>query len=112
MTPAATGSSFSMHHQTKLFLVAMVALAAILAPFVVYPLFLMNILCFALFASAFNLLIGYVGLLTFGHAAFFGTAAYLTAHAAKVWSFPTELAVLFGTMSAGILGVALGFLAI
>jgi branched-chain amino acid transport system permease protein len=88
------------------------ALAALAAPFVVYPVFLMNVLCFALFASAFNLLIGFVGLLSFGHAAFFGAAAYVTAHAAKVWGFPTELAILSGALAAALLGLIVGFLAI
>ena len=67
------------------------------APFVVYPVFLMKALCFALFACAFNLLIGYGGLLSFGHAAFLGSAGYVTAHAAKVWGLPPELAILAGT---------------
>ncbi len=88
------------------------ALAALAAPFIVYPVFLMNVLCFALFASAFNLLIGFVGLLSFGHAAFFGAAAYVTAHAAKVWGFPTELAILAGALAAALLGLIVGFLAI
>jgi branched-chain amino acid transport system permease protein len=88
------------------------AIIAFAAPFVVYPIFLMNVLCFALFASAFNLLIGFVGLLSFGHAAFFGAAAYVTAHAAKVWGLPTELAILSGALAAAGLGLAVGFLAI
>src|SRR6266446_5779876 len=79
-----------------------------LAPFFVYPIFLMKALCFALFACAFNLLIGYVGLLSFGHAAFLGSAGYACAHAAKVWSWPPELAIVF----AAALGVATGALAI
>ena len=78
----------------------MVAFLAV-APFVVYPLFLMKALCFALFACAFNLLVGYVGLLSFGHAAFFGSAGYVTAHAAKVWGWPPELAILGGTAAGG-----------
>jgi branched-chain amino acid transport system permease protein len=82
------------------------------APLFVYPVFLMKALCFALFACAFNLLIGYVGLLSFGHAAFLGTAGYACAHAAKVWGFTPELAILFGTAVAGALGAALGALAI
>ena len=89
----------------------MVALLAV-APFVVYPIFLMQALCFALFACAFNLLIGYVGLLSFGHALFFGWASYLCAHAAKRWGFPPEAAVLFGTAGASVLGLIAGFLAI
>jgi branched-chain amino acid transport system permease protein len=89
----------------------MVALL-IAAPFVVYPVFLMQALCFALFACAFNLLIGYVGLLSFGHALFFGWASYLCAHAAKAWGFPPEAAVLFGTLSGAVLGVIAGSIAI
>jgi branched-chain amino acid transport system permease protein len=89
----------------------MVALL-IAAPFVVYPVFLMQALCFALFACAFNLLIGYVGLLSFGHALFFGWASYLCAHAAKVWGFPPEAAVLFGTASGAVLGVVAGSIAV
>jgi len=83
-----------------------------LAPFVVYPVFLMKALCFALFACAFNLLIGYGGLLSFGHAMFLGTAGYACAHAAKVWGLTPELAILFGTASAALLGVVVGLLAI
>ena len=73
----------------------------VVAPFFVYPVFLMKALCFALFACAFNLLIGYVGLLSFGHALFFGWASYLAAHAAKVWGFPPELAILAGAADRG-----------
>jgi len=91
--------------------VAMVLLLVV-APFLVYPIFLMKALCFALFACAFNLLIGYVGLLSFGHAAFLGSAGYATAYAAKVWGFPPELAILFGTAVAGALGLLIGLLAI
>jgi branched-chain amino acid transport system permease protein len=86
--------------------------ALVLAPFFVYPVFLMKALCFALFACAFNLLIGYVGLLSFGHAAFLGTAGYASAHAAKVWGFPPEAAIVFGTAAAGALGVVIGALTI
>src|SRR5262249_29152904 len=81
-------------------------------PFVFYPVFLMEALCFALFACAFNLLIGFVGLLSFGHAAFFGTAAYVTAHAAKVWGLPPELGILAGVAVAAVLGGGVGWLAI
>jgi branched-chain amino acid transport system permease protein len=84
----------------------------LVAPFFVYPLFLMKALCFALFACAFNLLIGYVGLLSFGHAAFLGSAGYISAHTAKVWGWPPELAILAGTVVAGALGVLIGALAI
>jgi len=82
------------------------------APFFLYPVFLMKVLCFALFACAFNLLIGYVGLLSFGHAAYFGMGGYVAAHAAKVWALPPELAILVGTAVAGGLGVVFGWLAI
>jgi branched-chain amino acid transport system permease protein len=91
---------------------AALVIAALAAPFAIYPVFLMNVLCFALFASAFNLLIGFVGLLSFGHAAFFGAAAYVTAHAAKVWGLPTELAILLGAAAAAALGLIVGYLAI
>ena len=84
----------------------------LVAPFVVYPVFAMNVLCLALFASAFNLLLGYTGLLSFGHAAFLGAGAYVTGLAAKIWGFPTELAVLTGTAVATALGAVFGSLAI
>jgi branched-chain amino acid transport system permease protein len=95
-------------------LIAFCVLLAIgvVAPFFVYPIFLAKLLCFALFACAFNLLIGYVGLLSFGHAAFFGFAAYITGHTAKVWGLPPEVAILAGTAAAAILGGAFGLLAI
>ena len=67
----------------------------VVGPFVVYPVFLMKALCFALFACAFNLLIGYGGLASFGHALFFGWASYVTAYSAKVWSWPPELALVY-----------------
>jgi branched-chain amino acid transport system permease protein len=90
-----------------------IALAALLAaPFFLYPIFLMSILCFALFACAFNLLIGYVGLLSFGHAAFFGGAAYFTAHAIKVWGWDPLAGILLGVAGAAGLGLVIGFLAI
>lgn len=98
---------------SPLAILALVALALLVAaPWVVYPAFLMKALCFALFAAAFNLLLGYAGLLSFGHAAFFGGAAYVTAHAAKVWGWPPELAILGGTLAAAALGLVLGALAI
>ena len=86
--------------------------AALAAPFMFYPIFLMKALCFALFAAAFNLLIGFAGLLSFGHAAFFGSASYVAAYAAKSWGFSPLLAILAGTIVAGIMGVAFGWLAI
>jgi branched-chain amino acid transport system permease protein len=84
----------------------------VLAPLVAYPVFLMKCLCMALFACAFNLLIGYVGLLSFGHAMFLGCAAYGSAHAAKVWGTPPEVAIGFGTAVAAALGLVVGWLAI
>jgi branched-chain amino acid transport system permease protein len=84
-----------------------------LAPFAgIYPVFVMKALCFALFACAFNLLLGFGGLLSFGHAMFLGTAGYLCAHAAKEWGFPPELAILFGTAASAVLGAVVGALAI
>ncbi len=105
---APTGSS--LRHQ-RWGIVVMAALFVV-APFVVYPVFLMQALCFALFAAAFNLLIGYVGLLSFGHAAFLGTAGYATAHAAKMWGLPPLVAIVFGTVIAALLGVVIGAIAI
>ncbi len=89
----------------------MVALIVV-CPFVLYPVFLMKVLCFALFACAFNLLIGYVGLLSFGHAAFFGMGSYVAAWAAKHWGVSAEVAILLGGLTGGVLGVVLGFIAI
>jgi branched-chain amino acid transport system permease protein len=84
----------------------------VLAPLVVYPVFMMKVMCFALFACAFNLLIGFGGLLSFGHAMFLGSAGYASAHAAKVWGLTPELAILFGTAVACVLGYVAGLLAI
>lgn len=94
--------------------IAFLIMAAILiiAPFFTYPLFLMQVMCFALFACAFNLLIGYVGLLSFGHALYFGWASYVCAHAAKVWGLTPELAIIAGTLTAAGLGLVAGMLAI
>jgi branched-chain amino acid transport system permease protein len=86
--------------------------ALVVAPMFVYPVVLMKGLCFALFACAFNLLIGYVGLLSFGHALFFGWASYVCAHAAKVWGLPPELAILCGAAVAAVFGTIVGALAI
>src|SRR6188474_1315214 len=96
--------------ETIAFLIMVAVL--VVAPFFIYPLFLMQALCFALFACAFNLLIGYVGLLSFGHALYFGWASYLAAHSAKVWGFTPEFAILTGTLTAAGLGIAAGLLAI
>ncbi|WP_376852914.1 branched-chain amino acid ABC transporter permease [Bordetella pertussis] len=78
----------------------------------VYPIFAMKVMCYALFACAFNLLLGYTGLLSFGHAAFLGSAAYAAGHALKVWGLPTELGLAFGVAVAALLGLAMGALAI
>ncbi|OWV83116.1 branched-chain amino acid ABC transporter permease [Rhizobium sp. R693] len=87
-------------------------LLLLLAPFFFYPIFLMKLLCFALFACAFNLLLGYTGLLSFGHATFFGGAAYFTAHAVKEWGFSPELGIAVGVAGAAVLGLIMGFFAI
>ncbi|KAB1073692.1 branched-chain amino acid ABC transporter permease [Methylobacterium planeticum] len=91
-----------------------IGLAVLLAvlPFGLYPVFLMKVLCFALFALAFNLLLGYGGLLSFGHAAYFGMASYVSAYAAKNWGVTPEVAILAGTLTAALLGLAFGALAI
>ena len=91
---------------------AVMVTALVVAPFVTYPLFVMQAMCFALFACAFNLLIGYVGLLSFGHALYFGWASYLSAYSAKVWGFPPELAILTGTATGAVCGLIAGSLAI
>jgi branched-chain amino acid transport system permease protein len=92
-------------------LLIMVALIVV-SPTVLYPVFLMKVLCFALFACAFNLLIGYVGLMSFGHAAFFGMGAYVTAWTAKNWGLTPEVAILLGGVTGAGLGVVFGWLAI
>jgi branched-chain amino acid transport system permease protein len=91
----------------------LVGLALLLvAPMFLYPILVMKVLCFALFACAFNLLLGYTGLLSFGHAVFLGSAAYVTGHALKVWELPTLLGLLAGTGAATLLGWVIGSLAI
>jgi branched-chain amino acid transport system permease protein len=92
--------------------IAVMAARFAVAPLVVYPVFMMKAMCFALFACAFNLLIGFGGLLSFGHAMFLGTAGYAAAHSAKVWGFPPEAAILYGTACAFLLSVVTGLLAI
>ncbi len=106
-TPALPAS------RTMLVATAVMTVALVLAPVLgVYPVFLMKALCFALFACAFNLLIGFGGLLSFGHAMFLGTAGYVCAHAAKEWGWPPEAAIFMGTLSAAAMGVVVGLLAI
>ena len=92
--------------------VAILVLVVAAAPWLIYPVFAMKALCFALFACAFNLLIGYVGLLSFGHALFFGGASYASAHAALAWGWPPELAVLFSVLVSAALGLLVGAIAI
>ena len=88
-------------------------LGLLLAPFLgAYPVFIMKLLCFALFASAFNLLLGYTGLLSFGHAAFLGGAAYITGHTVKVWGATPELGLLAGLLSGALLGLVMGWFTI
>ena len=108
--PLAKRSPLAAQSQTIAFVVLVVAL--IVAPFFTYPLFLMECMCFALFALAFNLLIGYVGLLSFGHALYFGWASYMAAHAAKDWGLSPELSILVGTGTAALCGLIAGTLAI
>src|ERR1700712_830782 len=96
----------------KQFGYALALLIALAAPFVGYPVFLMKLLCFGLFACAFNLLIGFTGLLSFGHAAFFGGAGYIAGYAIKSLGLPTELGLILGTAFAALVGLVIGGLAI
>src|SRR6478736_4661512 len=98
--------------RTTLLVFAGLGVVLLVAPFLLYPVFLMKVLCFALFACAFNLLLGYGGLLSFGHAAYFGMASYVTAYTAKFWGITPEISIVLGTLSATALGVAFGALAI
>ncbi|MGE0714272.1 MAG: branched-chain amino acid ABC transporter permease [Alphaproteobacteria bacterium] len=100
-----------MDRATRIAFLCLVALLVV-APTVFYPLFLMKALCFALFACAFNLLVGYVGLLSFGHAAFFGSAGYVTAYTVKYWGLTPELGILAGAATGAGLGLVVGWLAI
>jgi branched-chain amino acid transport system permease protein len=94
-------------------LIAAAGLFLLVAPFLgIYPIFVMKLLCFALFACAFNLMLGYVGLLSFGHASFFGMAAYITGHTVKEWGLTPELGIIAGALVAAALGFAFGALAI
>src|SRR6185312_14188355 len=109
--PAAVplGIGTPRHH---LVIFAGLLVLLLIAPFVLYPVFVMDVLCFALFASALNLLLGYNGLLSFGHAAFFGSAAYVAGEAAKGWGLTPEVAILLGTAAAAVLGLGIGALSI
>jgi branched-chain amino acid transport system permease protein len=104
VTSSARDSSTAMF-------VALIA-GGLIAPFLVYPTFLMKVLCFALFASAFNLLLGFAGLLSFGHAAFFASGAYVCGYLCKQLGVPPELAILCGALFAGVMGTLFGLLAI
>jgi branched-chain amino acid transport system permease protein len=104
------GDTRQRSHFPKIF--AGLALLLLVLPTFIYPLFLMKVLCFALFALAFNLLLGYCGLLSFGHAAFFGAGSYFTAYAALAWRLPPETALVLGTLAASVLGLGFGVLAI
>lgn len=111
LTAPAAGHRTKPTSRQLLFVLVLLVLS-LLAPLGIYPVFLMKGLCFALFASAFNLLLGYVGLLSFGHAVFFGWSAYVTAHAAKEWGLTPELAILCGVALSAVLGLVVGGLAI
>jgi branched-chain amino acid transport system permease protein len=102
----------TVRSRTEIIAFLVMTAALVIAPMVAYPVFLMKALCFALFACAFNLLIGYVGLLSFGHALFFGWASYVSAHAAKVWGVTPEIAILSGAAVAALFGAIVGTLAI
>ena len=100
-----------MDKNTRTLYIALLAVGLV-APAVIYPIFLMKALCFALFASAFNLLIGFTGLLSFGHAMFLGTAGYICGHTVKVMGFPTEIGILCGVAASALIGYLVGSLAI
>ena len=108
-TPPATAPASGNRHLMAWGIALLLGLAA---PWLIYPTFLMKVLCFALFACAFNLLLGYAGLLSFGHAAFFGGAAYIGASLAKDHGLSPELAILGATAFAAALGALFGWLAI
>jgi branched-chain amino acid transport system permease protein len=107
---SASVSAKSNKHLWVAFALMVTVLAV--APMWVYPVFLMKVMCFALFASAFNLLLGFGGLLSFGHAMFMGSAGYVAAHSAKVWGLPPEVCVLLGTVASAVLALVVGLLAI
>ena len=110
-TDVVTARTESILENGRLWLIVL-AVVGTIVPFLVYPVFAMKVLCLALFASAYNLIFGYVGLLAFGHAAFYGSSAYVAAHAAAVWGLPPELSILSGVVVAPALGALFGWLAI
>ena len=90
----------------------LMVLLILVCPFILYPIFLMRVLCMALFACAFNLMVGYLGLLSFGHAAFFGMGSYIAAWTIKFWHVDAVVAILLGGATGAVLGLFLGYLAI
>ena len=112
MTNSSTASVSTESNKSLWVAFAIMTAIFAIAPIWVYPVFLMKVMCFALFACAFNLLLGFGGLLSFGHAMFLGLAGYTSAHAAKVWGWNPELAVIFGTFSSMVLAYVVGSLAI
>jgi branched-chain amino acid transport system permease protein len=98
--------------RSQLIAFAIMVALIVISPFVLYPVFLMRVLCMALFACAFNLMIGYVGLLSFGHAAFFGMGSYIAAWTMKFWHVDAAIAIIFGGLTGAALGLVLGYLAI
>jgi branched-chain amino acid transport system permease protein len=107
-----TGAPHGMSKSVRFTYLGLLALAVVAPLIGLYPVFVMKLLCFALFACAFNLLLGFTGLLSFGHAAFFGFAAYVTGHMVKAQNWSPELAILAGTVVAGLLGLVFGLVAI
>ena len=112
VTEAALADETKSDRKFHAAIFAGMVIAVAIAPFGLYPVFVMKVLCFAIFALAFNLLLGYGGLLSFGHAAYFGMAGYICAYSAKAWGFTPELAILSGTAISALLGFVLGSLAI
>jgi branched-chain amino acid transport system permease protein len=102
---------FGFSHSQKIAFMVMLAVI-IVSPYVLYPVFLMRVLCMALFACAFNLMIGYVGLLSFGQAAFFGMGSYVSAWTMKAWHVDAVVAIFLGGVTGAVLGLCLGYLAI
>jgi len=107
-----TVDNISGYRLTRGSLLILGVAVVLIAPNIFYPGFLMKAMCFAMFAAAFNLLFGFGGMLSFGHAAYFGAGAYICGHAAKVWGFSPELAILTGVSVAASLGLVFGWLAI
>ena len=110
--PVSHSESSPASGSTSMVPFVVLAVCLIIGPLLIYPVFLMKALCFALFACAFNILLGFTGLLSFGHAAFLGMASYASAHAAKVWGLTPELAIAFGTLVAMGRGTVIGMLTI